>query len=848
MCWNNWDLYIGVTSREALSDTVSARLSGSRTLCIQRLGCLWYVGLSPSRSLYPAVGLSLYPAVGLSLVCWAVSVSSGWAVSGMLCCLCIQRLGCLWYVVLSLYPAVGLSLVCWAVSVSSGCAVSVSSGWAVSVSSGWAVSVSSGWVVSVSSGWAVSVSSGWAVSVSSGWAVSDFKMDPAAPATRMTSSFTINISTPSFYNPPKKFAPVVPPKPKVNPFKAGDEPPEPQNSSAGPQQEHSSGGGVRAFLGRVGEIPSAPSSAEQEEFILPPPPPSEDPVMSPTTFFPPPPPSFGDDLVGSPTSSFPPPPPLDFSEPFPPPVEECFPSPPPLEESPGEAIEASDSQVNAVFVPPPPPPAPPMFTPKLAAPSVSPKPAAPTFSTKSANHTFTPKPALPEPTAPPTSFPKPTAPVFTPKQAVPEPVATPFAPKTNVPTFVPKPAVHTFVPKQPEPQTFPSPPSAPIPPPPPPQAFTPKPAGQTSFSPKPSPSVFTPKSSSTFTPQKLHTDTEVSRPQQKFPTSQPSPKPTPFVPEEAPPPALAVSRGPGFNYAQQREKPRVLEKPRPEEPQTENDRSHEVRSNGVQVLRPQAEGYLDMGSKPGGIQKRDTPPKMQKSPEPERSAGPQGLNMNEVMELEKLTQQLMKEMDNQPTAKAHTMDRCGFCGQGLSRTETIVKAGERHYHVACFTCSKCDQQLQGRQYYENAGKPLCEECYEDTLERCAVCDKKITERLLKAMDKAYHPGCFTCAVCRCTLQGVPFIVDDNNKPHCVPDYHRKYAPRCSVCSEPIAPEPGRDETVRVFALERNFHMMCYKCEDCGIPLSVEADDSGCFPFNNHVLCDVTACIQKRRSF
>lgn len=41
---------------------------------------------------------------------------------------------------------------------------------------------------------------------------------------------------------------------------------------------------------------------------------------------------------------------------------------------------------------------------------------------------------------------------------------------------------------------------------------------------------------------------------------------------------------------------------------------------------------------------------------------------------------------------------------------------------------------------------------------------------------------------------------------------RQYAPRCSVCAEPIMPEPGREETVRVVALDKNFHMKCYKCE------------------------------------
>ncbi|XP_053307324.1 zyxin [Spea bombifrons] len=720
-------------------------------------------------------------------------------------------------------------------------------------------------------------------------------MDPAAPATRMTSSFTINISTPSFYNSPKKFAPVVPPKPKVNPFKASEEP-EVQNVSVAPQ-ERSSGSGVRAFLGKVGAIPSsAPSSGDQEDFILPPPPPNDDAVTSPTTFFPPPPPSFGDDNLGSPTSAFPPPPPLDFSEPFPPAIEESFPSPPPLEESPVEAIEGADIQVNSIIVPPP-PPAPSTFSPKPVAPTFAPKPAAPTFVPKPAAPAFIPEPPAPtfspKPVAPtfspkpvaPTFSPKPAAPTFSPKPAaptfVPKPTTTAFTPEPAAPAFVTDPAVSSsvhnpapplavapkpaapfavspkptkYVPKQPDPHTLSTPPSAPAPPPS--HTFSPKPLNPPSFSPKPS--------APTFAPRPQDTNRENSQPPQKFSSAQPSSKPDLNVTCGAPRPLVpSGTRAPGFSFAQQREKPQVLEKPRPdaEGPQSQNVRSlgshnESIRSqaNGAHGFRPQPEGVLDARPKPDEIQKKEPPPKMQRSPEADGSAGPPGLNMNEVMELEMLAQQLMREMDNQQAAKSQSVDRgqtepitdrCGFCGKGLSRTETIVKAGEHHYHVACFTCSKCEQQLQGRQYYESAGKPLCEECYEDTLERCAVCDKKITERLLKAMEKCYHPGCFTCAVCRCSLQGVPFIVDDNNQPHCVPDYHRKYAPKCSVCGEPIAPEPGRDETVRVFALERNFHMMCYRCEDCSCPLSVEANDSGCFPFNNHVLCKKCFTVRAR---
>lgn len=72
---------------------------------------------------------------------------------------------------------------------------------------------------------------------------------------------------------------------------------------------------------------------------------------------------------------------------------------------------------------------------------------------------------------------------------------------------------------------------------------------------------------------------------------------------------------------------------------------------------------------------------------------------------------------------------------------------------------------------------------------------------------------------------------------------RKFAPRCCVCKMPIMPEPGKEETVRVVALDRSFHPSCYKCEDCGLLLSSEAEGRGCYPLDDHVLCK--SCNAKR---
>ena len=41
---------------------------------------------------------------------------------------------------------------------------------------------------------------------------------------------------------------------------------------------------------------------------------------------------------------------------------------------------------------------------------------------------------------------------------------------------------------------------------------------------------------------------------------------------------------------------------------------------------------------------------------------------------------------------------------------------------------------------------------------------------------------------------------------------RKFAPRCCVCQLPIMPKQGEDETIRIVAMDKSFHIECYRCE------------------------------------
>ncbi|XP_077204131.1 lipoma-preferred partner [Paroedura picta] len=202
-------------------------------------------------------------------------------------------------------------------------------------------------------------------------------------------------------------------------------------------------------------------------------------------------------------------------------------------------------------------------------------------------------------------------------------------------------------------------------------------------------------------------------------------------------------------------------------------------------------------------------------------------------ELEHLTKKMLYDMENPPSEEY--FGRCARCGENVVGEGTGCTAMDQVFHVECFTCMTCGNKLRGQPFYAVEKKAYCEPCYINTLEQCSVCTKPIMERILRATGKAYHPHCFTCVMCQSSLDGIPFTVDAGGNIHCIEDFHRKFAPRCSVCKEPIMPAQGQEETVRIVALDRDFHVHCYRCEDCGGLLS-EGDNQGCYPLDSHILC------------
>lgn len=587
----------------------------------------------------------------------------------------------------------------------------------------------------------------------------------------VTSSLNIKVTTPSFYNQPKKFASVAPPRPKSQ-----TPPSAPSPTPLG-----------TAVIGRVGDLPPPPSSLS-EDFPPPPPPPVDD-----------------DDLPAPPPECIPPPASDAPAFPAPPPVADDLPLP---------ALPEEAACPPSCPSPPPPPPPPPLPASSSSFPNAagnSQRQMEKQTSFDKQLDSLTDLLSEMETKGP-----------FNAK--VPSQISSAPAPKfSGPPQTAPKPAL-SFLP----------PPEMGDRPPPAPWAEELKARTNPGAQPFSKPPAVAPKfgartaTSSASLAQKINQNLN----QTATPiNSAPKPSP-PAATSSFPPPPPAAPPAPAAP-------PNNMAAPAgPNHVKTSPFRSQvNANQNLPAAVSPQPKA---MTSPPSSFsQPMKTSPSSTPSP-PGPVSVPGGgvpLNMKEVEELERMTQDFMKNMDKQaPIITSPPTEVCGKCGEALSRTQPAVRAMDKLFHSNCFCCMSCHRPLQGMQFYDRDGAPQCEDCYMNSLAICSRCGERITDRVLKAVGQCFHAHCFRCSTCSCVLEGAPFITDDNNNPYCVQDYHRRFSPLCVSCNEPIIPAPGSEETVRVVALDKNFHLKCYRCEDCARPLSIEADENGCYPLDGKILC------------
>ncbi|XP_077429928.1 filamin-binding LIM protein 1 [Vanacampus margaritifer] len=180
---------------------------------------------------------------------------------------------------------------------------------------------------------------------------------------------------------------------------------------------------------------------------------------------------------------------------------------------------------------------------------------------------------------------------------------------------------------------------------------------------------------------------------------------------------------------------------------------------------------------------------------------------------------------------------CGFCRKPVLFTEPSLTALERFYHKDCFMCRTCSCPLAGKTFYDKGEVPECETCYETSLDVCWSCGEKIRVQKTRALQRVYHPTCFTCVTCKQPLEN--FVQADTGELYCNLDYGRKFAKKCSACQQLIMDSDGTIPE-HIECDGRTLHQECYRCEVCHFKFSLEKKD--CYSLDGKRLC--LSCSQK----
>ncbi|CAL8099080.1 unnamed protein product [Calicophoron daubneyi] len=130
-----------------------------------------------------------------------------------------------------------------------------------------------------------------------------------------------------------------------------------------------------------------------------------------------------------------------------------------------------------------------------------------------------------------------------------------------------------------------------------------------------------------------------------------------------------------------------------------------------------------------------------------------------------------------------------------------------------FTCDICHNSLGDGTFAEQNGKFYCEPDFTSFVaSRCAKCNCPIIGKIIKALNKTWHPNCFVCCYCKKPLED-KFHVEDSDNVLCEEHWQQLHLTECAKCHQQIS---EIDRFVEAFG--KQFHAKCFCCAACQTPL------------------------------
>ncbi|XP_046709403.1 actin-binding LIM protein 2 isoform X8 [Silurus meridionalis] len=166
---------------------------------------------------------------------------------------------------------------------------------------------------------------------------------------------------------------------------------------------------------------------------------------------------------------------------------------------------------------------------------------------------------------------------------------------------------------------------------------------------------------------------------------------------------------------------------------------------------------------------------------------------------------------------------CQNCGQACKGE--VLRVQNKHFHIKCFVCKVCGSDLAQGGFFVRQGEYICTLDYQRLYgTRCFSCEQFIEGEVVSALGKTYHPRCFVCAVCkqpfpaggRVTFNGKDCICQKCTQlPSANISDPAQAVHNCCGCGKEFKNEQS------LVALEKHWHLGCFKCKVCNKVLNAE---------------------------
>ena len=175
----------------------------------------------------------------------------------------------------------------------------------------------------------------------------------------------------------------------------------------------------------------------------------------------------------------------------------------------------------------------------------------------------------------------------------------------------------------------------------------------------------------------------------------------------------------------------------------------------------------------------------------------------------------------------------------------VLRVNDLYFHNGCFNCKGCGASLSQGGFFSKDKEYYCATCYQANFgTKCAKCTTFVEGEVVTALGKTYHQSCFKCAVCNkpfptgervtftgksCLCQACANINSDlttGGEPGAAPTTTTTATTSTAPTAKMTTDKPHKEGTCAgcreelkdgqaLMALDKHYHVWCFKCKACG---------------------------------